>query len=189
MVDRRSIGGAALGVIVVLLAAAPALAQGLTIGRTVVPISRKTVVIERRIVPFDGKVQVARGTKVTVTLDAEVLFDFDKADITAQAQTTLTALADELNHRLGGPAVTVSGYTDALGTDAHNLDLSQRRAAAVRDFLAPRLKVPATFTVVGKGSSDPAAPNTRPDGSDDPEGRRHNRRVELAYTASSSTGG
>jgi OOP family OmpA-OmpF porin len=59
--------------------------------------------------------------------------------------------------------------------------LSQRRAAAVRDALAPQLPG-VDLTVAGRGEADPVAPNTRPDGSDDPVGRAANRRVTLTTT-------
>ena len=68
----------------------------------------------------------------------------------------------------------------AIGTDAYNQGLSERRARAVYDYLtgngidASRLVGPN-----GYGESRPIAPNTNPDGSDNPEGRAQNRRTEL----------
>ncbi len=70
--------------------------------------------------------------------------------------------------------VTVAGYTDAVGTDAYNQDLSERRAKIVYDYLtahgidASRLQGP-----IGHGENDPIATN------DTPEGRAQNRRTEL----------
>jgi outer membrane protein OmpA-like peptidoglycan-associated protein len=183
MADRRRRAAAGLVVALVVALGAPALAQETATERRVVPIERELRPLERRVVAFDGQMVEAAGPQVTVTLDAEVLFELDQATLTLQAVTTLDALAQELNERLSDPAVTIVGHTDALGTDEYNLDLSQRRAAAVRDHLAPLITVPVTFSVEGRGSTEPVADNTRPDGSDDPEGRRRNRRVELTYTA------
>jgi outer membrane protein OmpA-like peptidoglycan-associated protein len=74
----------------------------------------------------------------------------------------------------------VTGHTDATGEDAYNLDLSRRRAEAVAAWLRARPELGGwTFTVAGKGEAAPVAPNSRPDGSDDPEGRARNRRVEV----------
>ncbi len=181
---------------VVLVAAAPALADRSPSDPATVSISRETrvversrLVIERRVVPYDGQTLTERGGgQVTVTLDAEVLFELDQATLTPEATDSLRDLAQTINGRRAAPGITVVGHTDALGTDAHNLDLSQRRAAAVRDFLAPLLVgSDVAFTVEGRGSAEPVAPDTRSDGSDNPEGRRHNRRVEVTFTARSDS--
>lgn len=175
-----------------LVTAGPALADRGPADPATVSISRETrvverprIVIERRVVPYDGQTLTERGGgQVTVILDAEVLFELDQATLTPEAADSLRDLAQTINGRRAAPGITVVGHTDALGTDAHNLDLSQRRAAAVRDFLAPLLVgSDVAFTVEGRGSVEPVAPNTRPDGSDNPEGRRHNRRVEVTFTA------
>jgi outer membrane protein OmpA-like peptidoglycan-associated protein len=57
--------------------------------------------------------------------------------------------------------------------------LSEQRAATVRDWLAAHGYVPASTPIKGYGKADPVAPNTKPDGSDDPQGRQKNRRVEV----------
>ncbi len=201
---QRSRGSATLasGLIVVavlaMAAPAPALAGRSPSDPATVPFTRETrviersrLVIERRVVPFDGQALTERGGgQVTVALDAEVLFELDQANLTPEAQTSLRDLAQTINQRRAAPGIAVVGHTDSLGSDAHNLDLSQRRAVAVRDFLAPLLSGgDVAFTVEGRGSAEPVAPNTRPDGSDDPAGRRHNRRVEVTFTARPDSGG
>lgn len=66
------------------------------------------------------------------------------------------------------------------GRHAYNQPLSERRARAVPDWLVKNGGASAaTITTRGWGKSKPIAPNTRPDGSDDPEGRKKNRRVEI----------
>lgn len=69
--------------------------------------------------------------------------------------------------------VTVTGHTDSTASDAYNLDLSNRRAAAVASALAPRIPPGLTITAVGKGESEPIADNGTP------EGRALNRRVTI----------
>jgi outer membrane protein OmpA-like peptidoglycan-associated protein len=78
-----------------------------------------------------------------------------------------------------GKKLTLSGHTDALGTDDYNHSLSSRRAEVVRDLLI-RAGVTATQIVtVAKGSSQPRRPNVTETGKDNPDGRRANRRTEI----------
>lgn len=145
-------------------------------------IERRTSEVVRRIVSFDGQARREVGDEVTVTLDGDVLFEFDRADLTPEAEATLVALAEELAERATGEA-TIVGHTDSIGDDAYNLDLSLRRARTVEAFLEPRVDGAVSFTVDGRGEAEPVADNQRPDGSDDPDGRRRNRRVEVTFTA------
>jgi outer membrane protein OmpA-like peptidoglycan-associated protein len=78
-----------------------------------------------------------------------------------------------------GKKLTLSGHTDALGTDDYNHSLSSRRADVVRDFLIRAGVVASQIVTVAKGSSQPRRPNITPTGDDNPEGRRANRRTEI----------
>jgi outer membrane protein OmpA-like peptidoglycan-associated protein len=123
----------------------------------------------------------ARETPSTmeVTLAADVLFDFDKSDLRAEAASTLHNLADIIRAKAHGP-VGIRGYTDALGKDPYNQRLSERRAASVKTWLVSREQLAAAnLTTSGLGARDPVAPNRKPDGTDDPEGRQLNRRVTV----------
>ena len=74
----------------------------------------------------------------------------------------------------------IEGYTDSKGSEAYNKGLSEDRAQSVADWLAEVEGLDGgTFDVVGFGEAKPVAPNEKPDGSDDPEGRQKNRRVEI----------
>jgi len=75
--------------------------------------------------------------------------------------------------------VTIEGHTDSIGSDAYNQRLSERRAAAVKQYLVSKGVGADRLTTVGRGEKDPVAPNTTPDGKDNPEGRAMNRRAEL----------
>lgn len=117
-----------------------------------------------------------RDREIYVALPADTLFEFDKADIRARAETNLRTLAELIGKTQG--TVQLKGYTDAKGDDAYNLGLSKRRADAVRQWLIANGVADARLNAVGFGEADPVAPNQKPDGTDDPEGRAKNRRVE-----------
>jgi outer membrane protein OmpA-like peptidoglycan-associated protein len=124
------------------------------------------------------------ATQGVVSLAADVLFEFDAATLTPASQAVVREAAQILADKADpSQPVEVTGYTDAKGSDAYNADLSQRRAQAVADALTAHSGVAAlTLRPIGRGAADPVAPNARPDGADDPQGRALNRRVELSYT-------
>lgn len=118
-------------------------------------------------------------TEIRIEMAADVLFDFDKADLKREAEPSLERVATVLRS-LPASSVTVEGHTDSKGTAAYNEQLSRRRAAAVVSWLEARTTDRKTkLTVRALGASKPVAPNTKPDGSDDPDGRQRNRRVEI----------
>lgn len=86
---------------------------------------------------------------VPVTLDSDVLFEFDSAVLTPAGRTALDMLAP----RVGGQVI-VQGHTDRIGTDQYNLKLSYARANAVARYLASRAA--ANYVMVGLGSSKPS---------------------------------
>ena len=114
---------------------------------------------------------------VQIRLPSDVLFEFAKADLTPAAQGAIAAVDDEIG--AGRGTVTIEGHTDAFGDDASNQTLSERRAEAVRGALEAVLGGSFSYRAVGFGETRPVAPNTRPDGSDDPDGRALNRRVVI----------
>lgn len=111
-----------------------------------------------------------------ITLADGVLFDFDKDNIRADAAATLDQVAKALK-QVGNHPIRISGHTDAIGTDAYNQGLSERRAASVERALLSRA-VTAPMTSKGYGESRPVAPNELK-GKDNPAGRQLNRRVEI----------
>ncbi|MGY1425501.1 OmpA family protein [Lysobacter sp. A289] len=120
------------------------------------------------------------GCPVPVSIDLKgVNFDFDKSTLRPDAVAILSE-AVQILQRYPDLKVEVAGHTDSKGTDAYNQPLSERRATAVYDYLSSN-GVDASRMVGpnGYGESRPIAPNTNPDGSDNPEGRAQNRRTEL----------
>lgn len=109
---------------------------------------------------------------VKVELPADVLFDFDKADIRPDAATALAQLATIIAAYPNG-RVELFGHTDSKGDDAYNQRLSERRAQSVASWLASKHGVdPARMTTRGLGETKPVADNSTD------EGRQKNRRVE-----------
>lgn len=113
---------------------------------------------------------------IAIALPSDVLFDFDKATLRLDARAPL-AKASELLRSYPDAPVSIFGHTDAKGTDAYNDALSQRRAQAVADALG--IGGERRLRVEGRGERQPVAANAQPDGSDDPDGRQRNRRVEI----------
>lgn len=111
-----------------------------------------------------------------IALSSDVLFEFDKADISATAEEKIRELVAEVPD---GASVRVHGHTDSLGTDERNAELSLERAetvAAVIEAARPDLEL----EVEGFGPDQPVEPN-EVNGEDNPEGRALNRRVEIRY--------
>lgn len=122
-----------------------------------------------------------------VNLAADAMFDFDSAVLKETAAPELRKAAEAIRAS-GKSNVTITGHTDAKGNDAYNRKLSLDRATAVRDWLVAN-GIEQTFTVSGQGASQPIAPNANADGSDNPEGRAKNRRVEININGSRTLGG
>jgi outer membrane protein OmpA-like peptidoglycan-associated protein len=118
-------------------------------------------------------------TEIRIELSADVLFDFDKSDIKQEAAAALHKVAAVLQQHPKQP-VRIEGHTDSKGSNTYNQALSEDRALSVRDWLADEEGIDAAgFKIIGFGESQPAVPNEKADGSDDPAGRQKNRRVEI----------
>ncbi len=121
--------------------------------------------------------------EIKVNLSADLLFDFDKADIKPAAEPQLEKVAT-LIKAYPTADVAIDGHTDGKGSDAYNQPLSEKRASAVADWLKAHGSGGAKLHTRGFGKTKPVAPNTKADGSDDPDGRAKNRRVEITVTKS-----
>jgi OmpA-OmpF porin, OOP family len=99
-------------------------------------------------------------------------FDFDKATLKANAKPLLDEAAATMKSK-PDMNVSIEGHTDSVGSDAYNQKLSERRAKAVRDYLADEGVSSSRMTIIGWGESKPAESN------DTAEGRAENRRVEV----------
>jgi outer membrane protein OmpA-like peptidoglycan-associated protein len=143
----------------------------------------KVLDLKFKVEDMGGKVQSLRlketPTEIHIELASDVLFDFDKANIKPQAAATLRQAASVIRDKAIG-VVRIEGHTDSKGSDAYNLKLSRRRANSVKTWFIHKENLKnVAFETRGFGAKRPIAPNTKPDGSDNPEGRQKNRRVEI----------
>ncbi len=131
-----------------------------------------------------GKVFLVQETpdELRITLAADILFDSNKASIRPSAAAALHQAAKLIRSKDHG-AVRIDAYTDAKGEATDNLRLSEERAAAVKAWLVANEQfADAQLAARGLGAANPIEPNAKADGSDNPEGRRRNRRVDLIVT-------
>jgi outer membrane protein OmpA-like peptidoglycan-associated protein/tetratricopeptide (TPR) repeat protein len=107
-----------------------------------------------------------------------IFFDFDKYSLTSQAKTTLDNLYDIMK-LFPEMHILASGHTDAIGTDAYNMNLSKNRANSAIGYLKIKGVEAGRLQIKALGETEHIAINRNPDGSDSPEGRKLNRRVEF----------
>jgi outer membrane protein OmpA-like peptidoglycan-associated protein len=120
--------------------------------------------------------------EIRIDLPADVLFDFDKYALRPTANDSLKKVGQVASGYPDAPLL-IEGHTDGKGTHAYNMTLSDNRAGAVKKWLVENAGIKASrITTRGWGDTKPVAPNNKPDGSDDPQGRQKNRRVELTLT-------
>jgi outer membrane protein OmpA-like peptidoglycan-associated protein len=114
--------------------------------------------------------------RLLVHFNSDVLFATDSAELGSQSRITLQEAAKVIAE-FDKTAVVVQGHTDSTGSDAHNQNLSVRRADAVMGYLVDRGISPARIRAKGYGETHPTATN------ETPEGRQLNRRVDLLLKA------
>ena len=114
------------------------------------------------------------SVRQAVVIQADALFDFDKSVVRPDGKKSI----DEALAKLKGvdlEMVIATGHTDSVGSDAYNQKLSERRAAAVKDYLVSKGIPASKVTTIGKGESQPVATNKTA------EGRQKNRRVDIEF--------
>lgn len=123
-----------------------------------------------------GAIVTREGEGLVVTFASGLLFDFDSDKLRAESRRNLDSLAKSLAS-FGDSKLLLVGHTDSVGTASYNLNLSQKRAAAVADYLIARGVPAVRLATSGRGETDPVAPN------DTDADRQLNRRVEVVVTA------
>lgn len=113
-----------------------------------------------------------------LTMPDRVLFDFDSAELRDTAADRLQRLLVLLEDS-GDAPIAVHGHTDDVGSREYNQTLSEDRADAVADYLVDAGVDADRITTEGFADTQPVEPNQAEDGSDNPEGRQANRRVEV----------
>ena len=115
-------------------------------------------------------------TSVKVTFDNGILFDFNKSELSDAAKQSLKDFAQKMAD-MPETDITIWGHTDNIGTEAANQSVSQKRANAVKDFLASQGIAADRLLAEGKSFNMPVATNETADG------RAQNRRVEVYISA------
>lgn len=132
---------------------------------------RQAADLQQQIDALQAKV-TDRGLVVTL---GDVLFTTGKADLRAGTSTHLDKLVSFLNH-YPLRTVRIEGFTDSVGSEAYNQDLSLRRADSVRAYLARQGIDGSRLSSAGRGESDPVGDNGSANG------RQQNRRVEVVIS-------
>jgi len=137
--------------------------------------AEKAALRERLLKQFNSILETRDSARGLIVNLGDVLFDVNKFTIRPEAREKLAKLTGIV---LANPGLNlaVEGYTDSSGRDAYNQKLSERRAAAVRDYLIQEKVASGSVTARGLGKTRPVASN------DTAAGRRKNRRVEIVVS-------
>ncbi len=112
-----------------------------------------------------------------ITLGAHALFDTNKNDLRSEGVSELDAVVTKLKSYHVLESISVTGHTDSRGAEAYNQALSERRAAAVKNYLVSKGIDGNLISTSGAGENSPTASNNTA------EGRQMNRRVEIMIKA------
>ena len=121
----------------------------------------------------------SKVTQSKITLQADTLYDFDKATLKAEGMATLDKIARDLS-KIKLEVVIAVGNTDSVGTDAYNMALGQRRAQSVKAYLVSKGVDGSRVYTESKGKSNPVASNATA------EGRAKNRRTDIEVVGTSA---
>jgi outer membrane protein OmpA-like peptidoglycan-associated protein len=109
----------------------------------------------------------------------DLAFDVGSSTVANRADDALNDVIAAIKGHLPEGVVQVRGHTDATGSADLNQRLSEDRARAIKDYLGTHGLDPTKIASVGLGSTTPLVEERNPDGSENPNGRQDNRRVEV----------
>jgi OmpA-OmpF porin, OOP family len=124
-----------------------------------------------------GKTRISYLPKVTVSVN--IYYEFDESKLTDEARKTIDTMLLPLFDLFPNAIVEIGSHTDDKGSKIYNEKLSQRRSESVVNYISNKGISMEKLVAKGYGANKPLAPNTNPDGSDNPEGRQKNRRTEF----------
>lgn len=109
----------------------------------------------------------------------DIYYEFDKYNLLDSSKTVIDTTIYQILVDNENIIIEIGSHTDARGTDAYNVVLSQNRAQSVVDYLVNKGVDKKRIRAKGYGEKFPIYPNSNPDGSDNPQGRQMNRRTEF----------
>jgi outer membrane protein OmpA-like peptidoglycan-associated protein len=114
-----------------------------------------------RSLSLNEREEIAEIASTKPKIDLEIQFDYNSAEISTTSMPSVQALGKALsNPKLRGSTFVVAGHTDAIGGEAYNQDLSERRADTIKRYLSEKYGINGTDLVtVGYGKSKPKDPN------------------------------
>lgn len=126
------------------------------------------------IIVFNEKgVSIRReGNNLILSMPELILFDFDKYEVKEGIKPSLATLARALKENKD-IRIKIDGYTDFIGSEGYNLELSVKRAKAIKTFLVSKGAIENNISIEGYGKQNPVATNSTE------QGRARNRRVEF----------
>lgn len=121
---------------------------------------------------------IESGTDEEGSPDIMLYFDYGSADVTTGTEKEVGLMVEYMQRN---PEVKflIEGHTDDWGSAGFNQNLSRNRAKGIYDLMVAAGIDPSRLDFVGRGEDFPIAPNAHEDGSDNPEGREKNRRVQF----------
>jgi len=146
-----------------------------TIGKSVSPDTLKELITN---ITLDTTIVLDQIVMNKAIVLENIYYNFGSAEIRPDAALELDKLVDILNDN-PEIAIELSSHTDSVDTEEYNQRLSQRRADAAVAYIVSKGISKDRIIAKGYGESRPIAPNTNPDGTDNPEGRQKNRRTEF----------
>jgi OOP family OmpA-OmpF porin len=127
---------------------------------------------------------VVRTERRPIRLESDTLFAFDSAELTENGKASLDAMLSSITAAdLQEKNIQINGYTDRIGPEDYNLELSKRRATAVHEYLVSRGVVPRFIEVAGFGEANPRVDCSGERGAALIECLAPNRRTEIEFSA------
>lgn len=124
--------------------------------------------------PAPAEIAAIEPQRDPINISEKAQFDFDRAVLRAEDRQRLDTAIAEMKNLPEDAAIQITGYTDSVGTEEYNRDLSIRRAQAAQEYLVSNGVDQKRIVLSGMGESNPIASN------DTADGRAMNRRVEVA---------
>jgi outer membrane protein OmpA-like peptidoglycan-associated protein/tetratricopeptide (TPR) repeat protein len=142
------------------------------------PKKEEPVVIQNKAITSEETPVPAPPDKEEYLTIHNIIFDYDSYKINHEGKLMLEQIAKIMN-KYPSLSLEIKGHTDSKGEIEYNRDLSLKRANAVANYFISKGIDPSRFVTKGLGDEISIAKNTNEDGSDNPDGRRFNRRAEI----------